>query len=325
MQNLVSHADYFGFEFPDVDNIDLFREALQNPCYLYIDLNNGHIYNRRFNENHSPEVRIGARLAVASGLSDVPLVDMIDKYPIELFSIRNVVHEIFKHRFEAHNRALDVLIIHIDEYQVYINDAQTPKRPWSKAREFFKDMLKAIGGIMRADIAIDGHPNKRYFVVPICTGTSAIGEHFLPTDHRKRMIALKPLEYTSAKEMFRDKYEYSRQTTYEKRAAVEQSIRRRYDRSLSDSIETFSTKLCNKILELPHVDIALRDTGFIPKFVDDFLQPSEPAVNYDWGGALFERMVERFMVQIGDAPGCWRSHKDIHVIISLGLTRLAVT
>ena len=88
---------------------------------------------------------------------------------------------------------------------------------------------------MRTNNSIDGHPNKRYFVVPICTGTSAIDVHFLPTDHHMKTIALKPLDYASAKEMFRDKCEYSRQTTDENRTIVKHSIMKHYGGSLSDS------------------------------------------------------------------------------------------
>ncbi|CAG8634545.1 6059_t:CDS:2 [Paraglomus brasilianum] len=326
LQHLVTHADYFGFKFDiRVSEIDLFREALQNPYYLHIDLNNGYSYDQQFDEKYSASVRIGARLAVASGLSDVQLSDMMDNYPVELFSMPEIIQEIFKRRFEAHNRTLDVLIIHIDEYQVYINDAQQANRSWDKARNFFKQMLKAIGSIMRTNIVIDGHPNKQYFVVPICTGTSAIDIHFLPTDHTRKIIPLKPLDYTSAVEMFRDKYEYSRQTTDKNRMAVKQSIMKHHGGSLSDSdINKFSTKLCNLILEQSHFNIALHDTGFIPKFIDDFLQHSEPEINFDWGGALLDRMSQR-PIQIANAPGCWRSHDDIRIIISLGLTRLAVT
>src|ERR1044071_6482 len=92
LQHLVTHADYFKFKFAGSSaKIDLFREALQNPCYLYINLNYRHTYNQRFDEKYDAEVRIGARLAAASGLCDKYLDDMVDMYPVELFSIREVI------------------------------------------------------------------------------------------------------------------------------------------------------------------------------------------------------------------------------------------
>jgi hypothetical protein len=57
LQHLVTHADTFGFEF-DVHptEINTFQEALQNPCYFYIDLKNGYNYIEQFDEKYSADV-----------------------------------------------------------------------------------------------------------------------------------------------------------------------------------------------------------------------------------------------------------------------------
>ena len=61
-----------------------------------------------------------------------------------------------------------------------------------------------------------------------------------------------------------------------------------------------------------------------PFAINDFLQPPVLAFDFDWGAALFYRMLRR-PVKIDDMPGCWRSYEDIRIIISLGITRIAVT
>jgi hypothetical protein len=51
LQNLVTHAENYGFDFnvPQA-KLNLFREALQNPCYLYLNLNYEYNYIKEFDE-----------------------------------------------------------------------------------------------------------------------------------------------------------------------------------------------------------------------------------------------------------------------------------
>src|SRR5204862_6269880 len=112
------------------------------------------------------------------------------------------------------------------------------------------------------------------FIIPICTGTSAIDVHFLPTEHTQVMLELKPLNYASAKSMFLDKYDYLKQTTDEGRDLVVQGLKSHYCSDLNEDIEKLSTNFCNYVLNQQHFQIAMSDTGFIPKFIDDLLSPS---------------------------------------------------
>src|SRR5205085_9259684 len=115
----------------------------------------------------------------------------------------------------------------------------------------------------------------KYFIVPICTGTSAINIHFLPTEHTQEMLELEPLNYDSAKSMFLDKYDYSRQATEEGRNLVVQGLKLYHSSDLNNNecIEELSKVFCNFVLNQQHFRIAMSDTGFIPKFIDDLLSP----------------------------------------------------
>ncbi|CAB4482455.1 unnamed protein product [Rhizophagus irregularis] len=118
----------------------------------------------------------------------------------------------------------EAIIIHLDEYQLYINDVQQyQKLSWIDSRDFFKAMLREIGSVMRCNF-IKNEYNGKYFIIPICTGTSAIDVHFLPTEHTQEMLELRPLNYDSAKSMFLDKYDYSKQTTDKGRDLMVQGI-----------------------------------------------------------------------------------------------------
>ncbi|PKY48303.1 hypothetical protein RhiirA4_524867 [Rhizophagus irregularis] len=191
------------------DDNDEFVEAMKNPCYNFIDLNNGSKYIDGFDDKEDASVRIGARIALSSGLvSDSRLSTLVMDTNIGLFSLSNVICEILKHHF-IKNWCPLAIIIHLDEYQVYINDIQQHQQlSWKNSRDFFKSMLKAIGSVMHGN-NIEREYNGKYFIIPICTGTSAIDIHFLPTEHKQEILELRPLNYVSAKSMFLDKYYYS--------------------------------------------------------------------------------------------------------------------
>ncbi|KAF9346083.1 hypothetical protein BGX26_002439 [Mortierella sp. AD094] len=125
LQHLITHADQLGIDFNiRPAELDAFREALQNPCYLYVNLNNGCAYDHDIDERHKDgDVRMGVRLAVAAGLSGKTLAKMTT-YRLELFTVADVIQEILKRRFSTSGRTLEDLIIHIDEYQQYVWKAQ---------------------------------------------------------------------------------------------------------------------------------------------------------------------------------------------------------
>ncbi|CAG8639550.1 5838_t:CDS:2, partial [Funneliformis caledonium] len=310
-----------------------FKEALENPCYIFIDLNNGCKYVPGFDCKTRPGIRIGARVALAYGL--IPSLHYLlttEPEVTELFELSNVIYEIFQrlHPNKPGN-PVEAIIIHIDEYQLYINAVQQYKsKSWMEAREFFKDMLKEIGSVMRGFMTINtetGYTRNhgitgKYFIIPICTGTSAIDLHFLPTEHTRKLLELYPLNYESAKSMFLDKYDYSRQATEEGRNLVVQGLKSYHSSDLNNNecIEELSKVFCNFVLNQQHFCIAMSDTGFIPKFIDDLLSPTLMSY-FDWGNLLFTKISQRNIAKIGNNPNEWKDLDDIRTVISFGLTR----
>ncbi|GET52487.1 hypothetical protein GLOIN_2v1805244 [Rhizophagus irregularis DAOM 181602=DAOM 197198] len=300
------------------DDNDDFVEAMKNPCYNFIDLNNGSKYIDGFDDKEDASVRIGARIALSSGLvSDSRLSTLVMDTNIGLFSFSNVICEILKRHF-IKNRCPLAIIIHIDEYQVYINDIQQHQQlSWKKSRDFFKSMLRAIGSVMRGN-NIEREYNGKYFIIPICTGTSAIDIHFLPTEHKQEILELRPLNYASAKSMFLDKYYYSSGIANKDdvvRGLKNHFINIDFQDYTDEKFDNLSKELCKFVLDQQHFRIAMFDTGFIPKFIDDLLGPSTLKSDFDWGNQLLTKISGRNI-------GNWKEEfSDMRIVISFGLTR----
>ncbi|CAG8550372.1 15703_t:CDS:2, partial [Acaulospora morrowiae] len=300
-----------------------FVEALKDPCYVFIDLNNRSRYIKGFDDVEYSSIQIGTRVAIASGL--VPgchsLSKLLETNSPKLFELSDVICEILQRRFKMQHRSVEAIIIHIDEYQLYINDVQQyQQESWIKSRHFFKSMLSEIGSVMRGNNIKDEYYGK-YFIIPICTGTSAIDVHFLPTEYTQEIFELKPLNYVSAKSMFLDKYDYSKQTTDEGRNLVVQGLKlHHYSELNNEDIEKLSADFCNFVLNQQHFHIAMFDTGFIPKFIDDLLSCSTLTSYFDWGNQLFTKISDRNVATVGNNPGDWKNLEDIRTVISFGLT-----
>ena len=97
--------------------------------------------------------------------------------------------------------------------------------------------LKEIGSFMSNQMM--NKSEHEFFIIPICTGTSAIDIHFLHTDCNNVLVHLKPLSYSSALKMFFNKYDPDNK----------------------------KTETCNFISKQEHFRIALFDTSFVPKFL----------------------------------------------------------
>ncbi|KAF9979887.1 hypothetical protein BGZ65_005864 [Modicella reniformis] len=253
LQRLVSHAEELKIDLEI--GTDTFRTALQNSCYLYVNLKNECDYVDDIDEHHGADVRLGTRLTVAAGLGSLAL-DGMRKYPLDLFTAENVIQEILARRINTSGRTLEAIIIHIDEYQAYIRKAQNEgERTWEQACEHFKEMLMAIGNVM----SISRCKGKEFFIIPICTGLSTIN---MESYYAFQMIMLSRLSHDSAIRMFCDKYEKS--------------------------------NLCIAVQEQHHFRIALSDTGYIPGFLDFLLDPVSLSLNYDWGNRLFQTVTLKY-------------------------------
>ncbi|CAG8597138.1 4343_t:CDS:2 [Ambispora gerdemannii] len=286
-----------------------FVEALKDPCYVFIDLNNGSKYIKGFDDVEDPSVRIGTRVAVASGLvSECScLHELLKTNNKELFRLSDVICEILQRRFKMQQRSVEAIIIHLDEYQLYINDVQQYQQiSWINSRDFFKPMLRGIGSVMRGNNMKDEYGGK-YFIVPICTGTSAIDVHFFTYRAYSKNVGTQAFELclskVNAKLMFLDKYDYSKQTTDEGRDLVVQGLKSHQSSDLNnEDVEKLSADFCNFVLNQQHFRIAMSDTGFIPKFIDDLLSPPTLTSNFDWGNQLFNKVSSRNITTVGKGP-----------------------
>ncbi|CAG8792910.1 45284_t:CDS:2 [Gigaspora margarita] len=319
-------------QFPDIKKSSMtaqdsdapdFVAALKDPFYIFIDLNNASKYIKEFDEAVNPSIRIGARVAIASGLVSENLSVLSKMNNVNLFRLPNVIYEILKRRFKTKQHSVEAIIIHIDEYQLYINDVQNYQQiSWANACDYFESLLGEIRRFMRNS---QHEFNGKYFIIPICTGSSAIDIDFSSRKYINNIVELKPLNYNSAKLMFLDKYEYVRQTTEAERNQVVQGLRSYYSSNFNnENVENLSTKFCNFVLNQQHFRISIFDTGFIPKFIDDLLGPSILTSKFDWGNQLFNKISNLNIATVGNNPGNWKSLNDIRTIISFGLTRQLV-
>ncbi|KAF9946160.1 hypothetical protein BGZ65_010014, partial [Modicella reniformis] len=303
--------------------VEKFREALSNSLYILIDFSNGYQYTPQLDEQHSPGIRIGARIAVAAGLIKSKFDHLMIDHSVEDLDIGNVMERILDLRLRQSGRSVEAVIIHLDEYQLYIcNDERGGGRSWDMARERFKAMLKQIGNLMR-----QRSEHRDYFIIPICTGTSAVDIHFLPTEYHRKILLLKPLTYESAKEMFLDMFEYQRQEESTAKDRIKASVEKHLSRVVSqNTVSQRSSELCDYVLGQAHFNIALYDSGFIPRFLDCLLEQTHISTDTDWGKHMYNCVFGRYgTVQTAGDQGSWRSYDDIRTIISLAMTRHVIT
>jgi hypothetical protein len=194
-QHLISHAEESVLINIGPGRIDLVKAAFNDSCYIFVDFSNECKYLRKLDKMHSASVRIGARIAVASGIAG-EILENLPEETLNLYHLDNVMQEILHRRFKTMHRPLEAVIIHIDEYQKYIDHVQqVEKISWVDARDFFKEMLNAIGSFMSNQSNPSKQSELEFFIIPICTGTSAIDIHFLHSEYIKVLIHLKPLNY----------------------------------------------------------------------------------------------------------------------------------
>ncbi|KAF9909535.1 hypothetical protein BX616_011132, partial [Lobosporangium transversale] len=216
----------------------------------------------------------------------------LDKLTVEGFNIDidRVIKILELHSLE-HGHALKAIIIHMDEYQLYIDCLQQYNHwSWSMARNELKQMLKQIGNVMRKV-----QSDHQLLIPPICTGTSAQDMHFLATEYGKVMIPLEPLDLTTAKSMFCDKFQYNcdKVMMTERNSRTVESLEKLnpgipYATFSSDVVLQHSKGLCDYVWNQPHFKISLADTGYIPGFIDFLLSVDYLLTIYDW-----EKAVER--------------------------------
>ena len=97
------------------DRIDLVKDALNDPYYIFIDFNDGCKYLQKLDKVHSANVQIGTRIAVALGIAG-KFLESLSEESLNLYRLNNVMQEILYRHFKITQRPLEAVIIHIDEY-----------------------------------------------------------------------------------------------------------------------------------------------------------------------------------------------------------------
>lgn len=97
-----------------------------------------------------------------------------------VFSIGKVIYGILFWRFREKNRPLEAVIIHIDEYQRYIDNVQQFKNiSWVNTRSFFKEMLQEIGSAVLRSHDTHKLEGLEGLNIPVHTRTSVIDAYAL--------------------------------------------------------------------------------------------------------------------------------------------------
>lgn len=183
-----------------------FKSAFSKPLYIYLDLNNGLQYEYLFDSKYDASIRLGVRLASHYFASSTPFVqflklsdDSLNQF--EFYSVLRYVVQ--QERLSRDANEVIPIILHIDEYQLYIDAASTTgELGQKKARCFFKEMLHHIGIFM---ISSQYH-DLNVCLLPICTGTSSYDVTFLPTEYNRTLIKLPPLSAEHAQAMAQEHY-----------------------------------------------------------------------------------------------------------------------
>ena len=90
------------------------------------------------------------------------------------------------------------LVLHLDEFQAYVDAFETK----AAGRTALKGMLRRVGDFMRHNYR-GTTLHRRFFVVPVLTGTAAKDVRFLATDkYKEQSVLLHPLSEQSATAIF---------------------------------------------------------------------------------------------------------------------------
>ncbi|EGG21880.1 hypothetical protein DFA_01766 [Cavenderia fasciculata] len=212
----------------DISQDKEFVSAMRDPIHCYINLNCG---GQCFGDldHEVKELRIGARIVLCQDSECETLFALKKKYNgYDGLDFDTVIKSLL-----ANNPSkLTAIIIHIDEYQFYIDRAmEVNGMDFKAARSFFKEMLRVIGGHMLANTS-DFH-----FIIPICTGTSDNDVHYAPTENSVPVFNLVPL-----------------------------------DREKCDDVINFYLTNNKELIGAPYFKIAIQDTGYIPFLLIELLQ-----------------------------------------------------
>ena len=245
--------------------------------YIFCDLNhNGASFDSDFDTRSNAGLRIGARLA-AQGLVFKSFTQIIRDRPVSeyvAFNAHDVLKRIVVNALQKSKDAETVVavVLHLDEFQFYVDAFPDA----AQGREALKLMLREVGDFMRQGLQGTEY-YKRFFIVPVLTGTAATDVHFLITEKYKEFtILLGPITQASGFQMYDDKFIGGKPKLSEP--------------ELNDLSEEEGKGRQRLVLARSqnHFHVAMADTGFLPRILDDLLnlEADEIEADTNWGYVL---------------------------------------
>ena len=254
VSNLLKHSDFLQSLTKSAAGVKL--KVITE--YVFIDFSNGLHFTKYFDARNGPSVRLGVRLA-AQGLLHKKfdhIIDGIDFSVYKNFRTFAVLERMISHVLESETdeNAVVALVIHLDEFQMYVNDFGENAH---EGRRAMKEMLKQIGEFMR--VGMEKHRyHKRFFIVPVLTGTAAADINFFITEKFAEVrIPLSPLIQESGPKIFREAYR-----------------------------ESHSEAELDRIARQAHFQIAVADSGYVPRLLCGLFARKPIDANTDWGQIL---------------------------------------
>eukprot|EP01132_Coremiostelium_polycephalum_P002811 gene2811-3494_t len=106
-------------------------------------------------------------------------LDYIKQNSLESLKLKEVLSRIISEERSSRGMTKDdetliPIIIHLDDYQCFLDILKGYIKNEKKSREYLKNLLQEIG-----DCMVNNY-NPKYFIIPICSGTSSYEIDILP-------------------------------------------------------------------------------------------------------------------------------------------------
>ena len=231
--------------------------------YVYIDFKKSESFTKRFDSKVTAQVALGVRLA-AQGLLRKSFKQIVSKaeFTIHMFTARTVLHHIVTRILNSKPKdKILQIVLHLDEFQFFVDSFPTPKAGCDALKAMLMEMREFMfNGMKESEYA------KRFFIVPVLTGTAAYDLSFLTT-HRITpvTISLLPLIQQSSLSMFKTIY-----------------------------LKKFSEDLIDEISRSSFFLIPLADTGYVPNYLAQFFREDiDLGLRPPWGELVSKNLKVR--------------------------------
>ena len=261
--------------------------------YVGIDFNNGERFDAKFDMSAAANLRLGVRLA-AQGLMHKSFEEIVQgPSPIySAFKARSVLERIVADALNApeNDEAVVCIVLHLDEFQAYV-DAFPKSVDGFAGHDYLNDILRQVGDLMRTGLKSTEY-HKRFFLVPVLTGTAENDIRIVKTDKYKLYtVMLDNLQKVSALNMYDDKFIINADQHKERSKGVRSSN---------------------------HFRVALTDTGYVPRIIAHLLnlEKNEVRMNTPWGDILDNYENPKRGLKLSQLGGPDAAEAIIHLALS---------